>query len=85
MKLGRKISDKIYMEMIAECYDKITDNEALQYYNIYDEFKVKCDSSRIKEMIPCNLLSYKNWKSEKDLKPTLQQYIIFNAYKVLYI
>ena len=81
-KLGQLFGNKIYLDMLAACYDKITDKEAAKYYHLFEADTVDCDSAYFRSMLPCDVMKYQNWKSENDLKANVHQIVLSNSLKV---
>lgn len=70
--------------MLASCYDKITEREAKRYENVESSAKVDCKPKRISDMLVYDIMKYKNWKDDKDLKPDTHQIALYNALTVEY-
>ena len=81
-KLGQRVADKIYFDMLSTCYDKIADYEATRYYDETEYQKIECDTPRFNEMLPYDIYKYINWKSEEELMPNIHQRVLMNSLKV---
>lgn len=81
-KLGQIVASKVYADMLASCFDKITELEAARYNDVAEEDTVDCDSQRWKDVMPADVMKYQAWKDESELKPTVHQIVLSNALKV---
>ena len=70
--------------MFAECYDKITQKQALKYYHITDFRKVTCIEAEVIDMTPFDKFKYTNWKSVSEFNPTVHQRVMMDALSVYY-
>lgn len=81
-EITNAIYTKIFVDLLSNCYDKLTDEEATQYENINDFKEIKCNSEKIAGILNFIPSNYKGLTAEDQLQPTMKQIILMSAQRV---
>lgn len=79
--MANAIYTKIYLDLLANCYDKITEEEAKPYEGYTDFREVSCNSAHIDGLLNFIPSNYKGL-AEDQMQPNMQQLILMAAYRV---
>ena len=73
---------KIFMDILANCYDKITKEEAEAYAGIDNPEEVACSSEHISSLLNFIPSNYVEMTAEDQMKPTPHQIVLATAFQV---
>jgi len=80
--IANSVYTKIYLDLLSNCYDKITEREAEAYERYTDPREVKCNSNHIDGLLNFIPSNYEGISEEEQIQPTMQQLILVSALKV---
>lgn len=81
-ELAQSHYSKIFMELLSNCYDKISEKEANTYNNTVNPEEVSCSSEHIASLLNFIPSNYKEMTSEEQMRPTPHQLVLAQAYQV---
>jgi len=81
-KLAQVVANKVFLDMLVQCYDNISMKDAIPYNKTEKADKVKCEDSKWKNMMKVDLKKYMNWRDKKDLNANVRQTVMSTSLKV---